>query len=353
MRTLVPQSRLSNPRLSSYRSNRFFSRHQTLLAILLVLGVMVGALAVGQSWSVTSAKRKAERASGGEGLRVAAAPTPTSSIIAVGPTLGNYPNSTVALSGEVTVTPDAAPTSAVSINVSTSTNFKGTFSADPTTGVVRVTDAHPAGTYTVTVTAFGGGASTSKTFTLTVQSGTACAGVSFFTNAADSSVGSQPYSVAVGDFNNDGKQDIAVANEGSNTVSIRLGGCNLPPTITAATGLSQQQGSPASNSQIARVTDDGGAGLVTVTVNNSTSATVNGVTVSNIRNIAGTITADIVADCSASNASFTLQASDGTLTATDTLRHHGHDQHRARPDLWQPDCRLQRLAECHADHSHR
>ncbi|HMH45992.1 MAG TPA: hypothetical protein VK557_21060, partial [Pyrinomonadaceae bacterium] len=34
---------------------------------------------------------KAERASGGEGLRLAAAPTPVSII---GPTLGNYPNST-------------------------------------------------------------------------------------------------------------------------------------------------------------------------------------------------------------------------------------------------------------------
>ena len=32
-----------------------------------------------------------------------------------------------------------------------------------------------------------------------------------------------PYSVAIGDFNGDGKQDLAVANAGSNTVSIRLG----------------------------------------------------------------------------------------------------------------------------------
>src|SRR5439155_11547423 len=32
-----------------------------------------------------------------------------------------------------------------------------------------------------------------------------------------------PYSVAVGDFNGDGKQDLAVANNGSNNVSILLG----------------------------------------------------------------------------------------------------------------------------------
>src|SRR5439155_22386496 len=83
--------------------------------------------------------------------------------------LGNYPDASVPLSGDTTVTPDATPANTTSINVSTDTNFNGTFAASPTTGVVTVTDAHPAGTYTVTVTAFGsGGSSTTKTFTLTV-----------------------------------------------------------------------------------------------------------------------------------------------------------------------------------------
>src|ERR1044071_1345461 len=71
------------------------------------------------------------------------------------PTLGNYPDTSVSLSGDTTVTPDAAPTNTTSIQVSTNTNFKGTFAASPTTGVVTVTDAHPAGNYPVTVTAFG------------------------------------------------------------------------------------------------------------------------------------------------------------------------------------------------------
>jgi CSLREA domain-containing protein len=536
------------------------------------------------------------------------------------PTPGNYPNTTVALSGETTITPDSAPTNTTGINVSTSTDFKGTLTADPTTGVVRVTDAHPAGTYMVTVRAFNSvGASTTRTFTLTVQAGTACAGASFFTNAADVSVGTNPESVAIGDFNNDGKQDIATANsgvssttvsirlgngtgsfsgtttvsvgtnpravvvgdfnndgkqdiaaanygsntvsirlgdglggfsgstevsvgvtpqsvaigdfngdgkqdiatanfgsanvsirlgdglggfsgtttvsvgtqprsvvvgdfngdgkqdiatanqgsnnvsirlgdglggfsgttevlvgsqpssvavgdfngdgkqdlavtnrslhtvsirlgdglggfsgttevgvgfvplsvaigdfnndgkqdfatannstptasfyvsirlgdglggfsgttevlvgdaptsvaigdfngdgrqdiatvnQGSNNVSIRLGGCNPAPAITAATGLSRQQGSPATNSQIATVTDDGGNGNVFVSFNGLSSMTVNGVTISNIVNTNGTITADIVADCTASNATFTLRADDGTSAVTTPL----------------------------------
>src|SRR5438477_1469117 len=127
-------------------------------------------------------------------------------------TLGNYPNTSVPLSGDTTVTPDAAPTNTTSINVSTDTNFKGTFAASSTTGVVTATDAHPAGTYTVTVTAFGPGGTTTKTFTLTVTS-TPCAPnfTPGFINAADVNTGSQPYSVAIGDFNGDGKQDLAVA----------------------------------------------------------------------------------------------------------------------------------------------
>ena len=62
-----------------------------------------------------------------------------------GPRLGNYSDTSLALSTDTTVTPDAPPTNTTSINVSTSTDFKGTLAGDPTTGVVRVTDAHPAG----------------------------------------------------------------------------------------------------------------------------------------------------------------------------------------------------------------
>ncbi|MEO6655157.1 MAG: VCBS repeat-containing protein [Pyrinomonadaceae bacterium] len=139
-----------------------------------------------------------------------------------GPGLGTYPNATVALGGDATVTPNAAPTGATSINVSTNSNFKGTFVANPTTGVVRVTNAHPAGIYTVTVRGFAAdGTDNLRTFTLTVISGPVCNPVQF-TTAADVTSVSRPRVVAIGDFNNDGIQDLA-APFGGNTVAIRFG----------------------------------------------------------------------------------------------------------------------------------
>src|SRR2546429_2034404 len=118
-------------------------------------------------------------------------------------TLGNYPDTSVPISGDTVVTPDAAPTNTTSVNVSTNSNFKGTFVASPATGVVTVTDAHPAGTYTLTVTAFGPGGTTTKTFVLMVTGATPCGPnlTADFTNAAGVNPGSGAISVAIGDFN--------------------------------------------------------------------------------------------------------------------------------------------------------
>jgi CSLREA domain-containing protein len=97
---------------------------------------------------------------------------------------------------------------------------------------------------------------------------------------------------------------------------------NTPPTITAASGVTRQQGAASSNSQIATVSDneDAPTALI-VTVNGGTSATVNGVTVSNIAiDNSGNVTADVVASCSATNASFTLRVTDtGGLYSEATL----------------------------------
>ena len=93
---------------------------------------------------------------------------------------------------------------------------------------------------------------------------------------------------------------------------------NTPPTITPAVGVNRTEGSPASNGALATVTDaESGDGAVVVTVTSANPS--NGVTISNIVNTNGTVTADIQASCGASNATFTLQASDGSLTNTTML----------------------------------
>jgi hypothetical protein len=85
-----------------------------------------------------------------------------------------------------------------------------------------------------------------------------------------------------------------------------------PPTITAATNVNRSQGNlvASSNSQIATVNDvDQTENTLVVTVNGGASATVNGVTVSSIAvDAAGSVTANVVADASATTANFTLRA---------------------------------------------
>jgi FG-GAP-like repeat/Dockerin type I domain/FG-GAP repeat len=186
---------------------------------------------------------------------------------ALTPVLGNYPNASLSLSTDTTVTPDAPPTNTTSINVSTSTNFKGKLEGYPTTGVVRVTDAHPAGTYTVTVRAFdSGGASATKTFALTVTTPVTCVPVRFATTSLVAGHG--PQSATVGDFNGDGKQDLAVAN--SNTVAILLGngaGGFSAPTDFAGGGNSHS----VSSSVVGDFNGDGKQDLAVINYPNSLS----------------------------------------------------------------------------------
>jgi uncharacterized repeat protein (TIGR01451 family) len=179
--------------------------------------------------------------------------------------LGNYPNTSVQLGANTTVTPDAAPAATTSINVSTSTNFKGKLEGDPATGVVRVTDAHPAGRYTVTVTAFDGGP-TSKTFTLTVTTPATCNPVSFAA-ATSFPAGTNAQAITVGDFNGDGNQDLAAANTGSANVSVLLG--NGAGSYGAAANFSA-----GTNPQSVAVGDFNGDGKQDLAVANKGSANV-------------------------------------------------------------------------------
>jgi hypothetical protein len=59
------------------------------------------------------------------------------------------------------------------------------------------------------------------------------AGTGGFGPPASFPVGAQPFSVTVGDFNGDGKPDLATANTGSNDVSILLNTCGATPTSSS------------------------------------------------------------------------------------------------------------------------
>nr|MDQ2659326.1 VCBS repeat-containing protein [Verrucomicrobiota bacterium] len=158
------------------------------------------------------------------------------------PALGNYPATSIALSADGIVTPDSNPIGAARITVTTSSDFDGTLEGDPATGVVRISNAHPAvltppGSYTVTIRAFSTtGAIASKTFALTVTTPPTCNPVAF-APAANVTTGHYPGAVAVGDFDGDGNQDLAVAeSDNPSGVSILLG--------DGAGGFSPGPGSP-------------------------------------------------------------------------------------------------------------
>ena len=153
------------------------------------------------------------------------------------PTLGNYPDTSLPLSTDTIVISDAAALlNATSVNVSTSTDFNGKLEGNPTSGVIRVTNAHPEGTYTVTVKAFDrSGATATKTFALTVTTPVTCNPFGFAV-ATNFSASFYPESVAVGDFNGDGKQDLAVANlfgDASILLGDGTGNFSAPTNFTA------------------------------------------------------------------------------------------------------------------------
>ncbi len=137
------------------------------------------------------------------------------------PVLGNYPNSMVGLSGNTTVTPSVPLIYAEQAYAWTSPSFQGQLAVDPATGNVNITNARPAGTYTVNVRAQNGASYDSTSFTLTVMADE-CINTSWFVNTANVDVGSNPQNLAVGDFNGDGKQDIVTGNVNDRTLTILL-----------------------------------------------------------------------------------------------------------------------------------
>lgn len=183
------------------------------------------------------------------------------------PTL-SYSAATVNQNGSTTIVPVTGPSdngTVVTVAVQNPGTYTGTVSVSPS-GVVSIAAAAPAGTHNITIIVTDNCGSTSNaTIALTV---------------------------------------------------------NAPPTITAANGVTRQCGSVATSSTIATVNDvNSPVSSLTVTVNGLATATTGGVTVSGIANTAGTVTANVIADCTATvgTASFTLVVSDGAATASTAL----------------------------------
>jgi hypothetical protein len=137
--------------------------------------------------------------------------------------------------------------------------------SNPSTGLtpvsVAVRDFNGDGIPDLAVADYGSG-------TVTILQGT---GNGMFTPAANSpvTVGAEPSSVAVGDFNGDGIPDLAIANYGSGTVTILLGAGN--GTFTAASNSPAVVGSGPSSVVAA---DFNGDGILDLAVANTSGDTV-------------------------------------------------------------------------------
>lgn len=103
------------------------------------------------------------------------------------------------------------------------------------------------------------------------------------------------------------------------------GPANAAPSINAMSGIGRQAGGGGSVSHIALVSDDRDAAeFLNLKVNGGSSATVNGVSVSNLlTDQNGNVNAAVWAACGASNASFTLTATDSSGLSSSSILNVG------------------------------
>jgi hypothetical protein len=143
-------------------------------------------------------------------------------VMAQAPTLGTYTNATVMAGQNTLVTPSIPPSGALRAFATASANFSGTLSMDPVSGNVRITAPKNAGTFVVTVKAYSAASSATTSFSLTVTN-PVCSQGNFVPGPAFLTGSGSPTAVGVGDFNNDGHQDLVACNQTSNIVSVKLG----------------------------------------------------------------------------------------------------------------------------------
>ncbi|MES2774715.1 MAG: FG-GAP-like repeat-containing protein [Bacteroidota bacterium] len=143
--------------------------------------------------------------------------------IAQTPSLGSYPNTVLAnTGGNGLIAPSTAPGNVMTITASAPGTFKGLLQVNPVNGVVSVTNAQPAGTYQVTVKAFNGSATAVTNFSLTVNNAN-CSQALFSSGGTVPVGGGVRASIAIGDFDGNGKQDVVTTNYDANSIYIRLG----------------------------------------------------------------------------------------------------------------------------------
>jgi hypothetical protein len=195
----------------------------TTLTTALLYGALTGSPASGGTWSPTLAGagtytyKQTGIAPCGNNTATVVVSINTNTITLP----GNYPNSSVVSGQNTTITPGLVSTGFSSITAYSTSSFKGVLTVNQTSGVVSVTDAKPAGNYLITVIAFSGSCQKTTSFTLTVTNPNAnCEGT---TANTDYPMTGALYDVKIGDFNNDGKQDIATVNYNSNNFAVRLG----------------------------------------------------------------------------------------------------------------------------------
>jgi hypothetical protein len=132
----------------------------------------------------------------------------TITVVVNSPVLGEYPNITMSENGNIQIVPDSVPECVQSVTAQ-SPDFPGDLVVNPNTGIVTVTNAKTPGIYSVTVSRFSdlGTGSVNRSFQLTVTASNACS-TSFNELTANGDEVNNGNAV-IGDFNNDGIQDIA------------------------------------------------------------------------------------------------------------------------------------------------
>jgi gliding motility-associated-like protein len=109
--------------------------------------------------------------------------------------------------------------------------------------------------------------------TVSIFRNTSNSGTITFNTRVDFTIGSNPYDVAIGDIDGDGKPDIAITNNGNNTVSV-LRNTSTPGSITSGSFAAKVDFTTGANPSQVAISDIDGDGKNDLIVNNLDDNTV-------------------------------------------------------------------------------